>query len=52
MATYCLTCGALDSHISNGDNGGCQECYDTESIVWEDDYSEEEWEKIIEGKDA
>lgn len=45
--TLCRTCGALDSHISNGDNGGCRECYDTENIIWESDFSEEDWEKLL-----
>lgn len=50
--TYCKTCGALDSYQSNSDNGGCSECWDTEGIVFDDDYTEQEWLNLIDSYES
>lgn len=37
--SVCLECGAYDSHVSNGDCGGCNECHSIEQgFIWVDDF--------------
>lgn len=44
--TYCKTCGAFDSLIQTSDNACCGECGDTEELVWQENYTEKEWNEL------
>lgn len=46
--TFCTTCGTLDSYRSNGDVSWCSECGDTENMKFEGDYTETEFDQLIE----
>lgn len=48
-STYCKTCGAIDSMLQTSDNEICGECGDTEGLITDEDYTEQEWEEITNG---